>query len=322
MRHVGLMYVLLSSTVLAWEYECRVFQKRSPGCQLVLQQRLQNIMTSGNWTADGTWVAKSYSRNPLIRKRSVLSSCLSRRILFFAGSSFTRVMLLDFLEELTGEVQDPHIGSRHPKKFCSNLDGYDIKTCGWPSSKWWLLGRQAGRAKLHIVKEASFASPPTSFPVIPGKDQWMVVFQFKTFVRTPELDTEILRQARGYQADLLVIETGVWGFLPSSNETVEEQSRKWIKSVQEEYTASNVIVMMDGFHYGMIGPHVVHGAVARNSLFNISWDAGFIRFDRTDMLRHAALVPALSDSMAAHGYSGAVSKLHALMLFSFLCNAV
>lgn len=279
-------------------------------------------MTSGNWTADGVWTESRYTKPQLIRSKSALSSCLAGKTLFFVGSSFTRVMLLGFLEELTGQKQNPSIGSRHPKRFCANLDGYDIETCGWPNSKWWIVERQGRKNKYAIVKEAQYTtSPPHAFPDGPGPNQWMIVFQFKTFVLTPQLDADIVRQAHGYKVNLLILEAGIWGYLPFLGSR-EEQTRLWLETIQQGYTSSNVIVITDGFHHGMIGPHVVNGSIARKLLADAVARAQFVSFDRTDLLVQASKLPALSESMDSHGYAGSVSNLHIQMLFSFMCNKV
>lgn len=303
----------------SWEYECSVFQPRTPRCRLVLDLRLRGVMVSGNWTDDGHW-DEHYDKSPqLIRKRSLLSACLRGKTLFFAGSSFTRVMILGFLEELTGQTQDSNIGSRHPNRSCANMDGYDIESCGWPGSKWWIL-QPKGSGQHDIVQEAAYTTaPPAVFPRGPTDEQWMIVFQFKTFVRTPELDTEIIRQARGYRADLFILETGIWGFLHVLG-SEEEQSQSLLHTIRQGYSVNNVIMVTDGFHRGVIGPHMVNGSVARDLLHNAARDAGFIRFDRTDLLFQASKQPALAASMSAHGYAGRVSNLHTLMLFSFMCR--
>jgi hypothetical protein len=146
----------------------------------------------------------------------------------------------------------------------------------------------------------------------------LIVFQFKTFVSTPELDAEVIRQTRGYNADLLVLETGIWGFVPKLG-SAEHQSRTFLKTMQDGFKASNIIIITDGFHQGMIGPHVVNGSIAASALKTASLDLGCITFDRTKLLHDANSIPLLADSMAKHGYAGLVSNLHALMLFSFIC---
>jgi len=258
----------------------------------------------------------------LIRKRSVLASCLSGRTVFFAGSSFARTMVVGFLEELTKQKQSTHIESRDgDSNSCRNLDGYDIANCGWPRSKWWLVERQK-QGVVVVVDEAKYMTPPQTheFPPTPGPGQWLIVFQFKTFVSTPELDADLIRQvgSSGYKADLLVIETGIWGYL-SWLGSVEEQTSTFLQTIQTGYTASNVIVITDGFHQGMIGPHVVNGSVASTALGAESGSMGFIHFDRTMLLHNASRHPDWAVSMSSHGYAGAVSNMHALILFSFMC---
>jgi hypothetical protein len=298
----------------ALDSECSVFDKTSAHCQSVLQTTLHNIISSGNWSKDGDWGPRSH----LISKRSILSQCLAKRTLLFVGSSFMRTMLIGFLEELTGRKHNTYIESRHPGKFCGNLDGYDVTACGWPASKWWLVERQ-GRNQYTVVKEVKYSSPPKTFPPEPEKDQWLIVFQFKTFVLTPELDTEVIRQARGYKADLLVLETGIWGFLPWFG-SMEFQTETLLKTIREGFTTSHVIFIIDGFHHGMIGPHVVNSSIAAPVLNSVAQQMGLIRFDRTGMLESAHNNPALAESMSRHGYAGAVSNLHTLMLFSLICN--
>ena len=230
----------------------------------------------------------------------------------------TRTMVVGFLEELTGQKQSTHIESRDgDSNSCSNLDGYDIANCGWPRSKWWLVEHKK------LVREAKYTTPPQEaheFPPAPGPGQWLLVFQFKTFVSTPELDADLIRQAgsSGYKADLLVIETGIWGYLPWLG-PVEEQTSTFLRTIQMGYTASNVVVITDGFHQGMIGPHVVNGSVASTALGAESGRMGFIHFDRTMLLHNASLHPDWAESMSSHGYAGAVSNMHALILFSFMC---
>ncbi len=283
-------------------------------------------MISGHWSvhdnsADGgSWIDDS-SGGVLIKRRSVLASCLRGKTIFFAGSSFLRVMLLGFIEELTGQQEDPYIASRDPdmRNFpaCKNLDGYDLQRCGWPQSKWWLIG-PSSQNKYVVIDQLKHTMPPAIFPDRPNREnnQWLIVFQFKTFVLTPEVDAEIVRQAEGYKADLIVIDTGIWGYLPHLG-SILDQTSSFFKTIQRGYS-NNVIAIIDGYHQGMIGPHIVNGSLTRATLIETAARLGFIVFDRTNLLMDTA--SQQPETMTQHGYAGLVSDVHAQMLFSFMCS--
>ena len=233
--------------------------------------------------------------------------------IFFAGSSHMRTMVLDLLEFITGRRPDSsRMASR--QYACPNLDGMDIERCGWPASARWLMRRD------EIIEHKLFAEPPEDFPQLYDDDEaWRIVYQFKTFVSTPRLDRQIVRQLAGYTASCLVIEVGAWGFLEQEEGSLEDQAWRLMHTLREGFKGS-IILVIDGYHSGAVGPHIkVEGAHIAPTLKRIAghWGDIFV-FDRTESLHDAATRPLLSSSMAAHGYAGAVATRHVLSIMRFL----
>ena len=235
---------------------------------------------------------------------------LDGHTILFAGSSHTRTMLLDLLLFITGSRPDSRrMASR--QYFCKNQDGMDIDSCGWPSSAQWLLQRDA------ILEHTLQTEPAKVFPDQPGNDEWRIVFQFKTFVSTPRLDRQIIRQLIGYSASCLVLEVGIWGFL-SQEGSLEDQAWRLLFALREGF-AGSIILVIDGYHSGMIGPHVVTGERIAPTLRTVSSYFGDIFvFDRTESLNKASACSFLASSMAEHGYAGTVATRHVLSLLRFI----
>jgi hypothetical protein len=235
---------------------------------------------------------------------------LDGHTILFAGSSHTRTMLLDFLLFITGTRPNSHLMASR-QYFCKNQDGMDIDNCGWPSSAQWLLQRNA------ILEHTLLTKPTKVFPNQPKNDQWRIVFQFKTFVSTPRIDRQIIRQLYGYNASCLVLEVGIWGFL-SQEGSLEDQAWSLLFAIRESFIGS-IILIIDGYHSGMIGPHVVTGKHIAPTLRTVANYFGDIFvFDRTESLNKASKCSFLASSMAEHGYAGTVATRHVLSLFNFI----
>lgn len=242
-----------------------------------------------------------------------LSRCMVRKTVYFAGSSHTRAMLLPFVERMTGHKQDPNLASRH--KPCTNLDGLDLTHCGWPYSRSWTFDRR-GRLR----HEQTFTSPPQFFELLDlFRQDWRIVFQFKTFVSTPELDQEIVRQLEEYEADLLVLEVGIWGWIPI-HQDLANHTKILLNTLRSGFDGT-IIMIVDGFNYGPVGPHVVNGSAIAPVLQQIARQYGDVLvFDRTPSLIEASQQPYLHKSMESHGYAGLVADTHLDSLLYFICR--
>lgn len=301
------LYFLALSCVPAFptEYHCDLFMDRlehPPICARRLQDHLDFLSRD---------VFNLHSSKYL--GAPALSRCMARKTVYFAGSSHTRAMLLPFVERMTGHRQDPNLASRH--KPCANLDGLDLTHCGWPYSRSWTFDRR-GRLR----HEQTFTSPPLSFePLDLFRQDWRFVFQFKTFVSTPGLDQEILRQLEEYEADLLVLEVGVWGWLPA-HQDLANHTRTLLDTLRTGFDGT-IIMIVDGFNYGPVGPHVVNGSAVAPVLKRVARQYGDVLvFDRTPSLIEASQLSYLRGSMEKHGYAGLVADAHLTSLLYFVCR--
>lgn len=277
-----------------------VFANRE--CWQYLSERLDDLSSA-------KWVAGWGRGDDDVQSRTRLNG----RTLFFVGSSHMRTMLLDMLQGITGRVQDLHIASR--SRSCPNLDGFDIQGCGWPHSKMWEIA--GGR----VLAEEKHVQPRTTFPPAAPTDAWRMVFQFKTFVDTPELDAMIVKQANGYRADALVLELGIWGWLAyEGGGDLEAQATRFFNVIRGGYDGT-IVLVVDAYNFGHVGPHIVNGSEIAPVLLRVARGMqDVLVFDRTEGLLAAAKVERLQESMARHGYAGAVSMAHIRALLSVLCT--
>jgi hypothetical protein len=244
---------------------------------------------------------------------SSLAKCMSSKTIYFAGSSFMRTMLLPFIERMTERPQDYNLASR--SKLCSNLDGLDLISCGWPYSRSWTFNKR-GR----LIKEISYVSPPSEIDLLHiERRDWRFVFQFKTFINTPELDQEILVQLEEYEADLLILEVGIWGWMPN-HEDLNLHTKEMLQRLRKGYSG-NIIMIVDGYHLGPIGPHVVNGSYVAPILIKVAKEfKDILVLDRTHSLYQAYEMSNLKTSMKRHGYGGRVADTHFLVLLDFICQ--
>lgn len=294
----------LISLGTAW-YQCDIFAERntrSAQCKERLQERLHSH-------AKRKW--RQSKPMPHMDKASI-ARCMQNKTTYFAGSSHTRTMLLSLIERITKKPQDSNLASRH--KSCANLDGLDITDCGWPYSRYWVFGHNA-----LLKKEATFFSPPNLFTDLnETSNEWRFVFQFKTFVSTPVLDQEIIRQLHEYHANLLVLEVGIWGWMPS-NQNLAEHATVLLNTLRNNYTGT-IILVIDGFNFGPVGPHIVNGSVIAPILTNVAQNMqDVLIFDRTSSLQAANKKKYLQNSMMRHGYAGEVADAHMSSLLHFIC---
>lgn len=284
---------------------CEVFGVRAgrdEECWGYLRERLGEA-SSGKWVA-------GWGRGDT---HVQVGACLKGRTVYLVGSSHMRTMVLDLLKGMTGREQDMHIASRD--RGCTGLDGFDIKGCGWPQSKVWEM--EGGR----VVSEEKYVEPRRLFEDGLSGDAWRLVFQFKTFVDTPELDDMIVRQLNGYKASVVVIEVGIWGWLAyEGGGGLDEQARRFLEKIRSGYDGT-IVLVVDGYNYGHVGPHIVNGSTIAPVLVRVAQELkDILVFDRTESLVAAGKVERLRESMERHGYAGTVSREHARMLFSFLCT--
>ena len=284
----------------AWASDaCSLFMQRSDwsrGCRRRLRASLVEVSSSGDWNAAGMWT------HPLLSP-TALSACLKNKTIFFAGDSHLRMVVLGLIENLTSTVQDLYIDSRDNKlSGCGGRDGFDIKECGWPRSKRWVLNASGNLTEeIKILRPVDVMSAPRL-----QDEEWWTVFQFKTFVSTPLVDASIMEQLRVYSADLLVLETGPWGWVPYDGLNYSAQATRFLQTVLRGFKGP-VVWLLDGQQDNM---DELRAVLARFP--------DVLVFDRTRSIVRGLLWQL--PSYHVHGYAGPIATTHGLQLLTWACT--
>jgi len=305
--------------------------ERPLACHWAQQRFLTEIYTGQwRWRPPAThMVSKQRWREPLVwrpvsqRARNAVledhTSCLRHRVIAWIGSSHERENFFTIARDLLGLPMNQtflndvyrDIGN-HDKAFDETCKedvggGVNIATCGLP---------------MHAERH---------FPL----SNTTMLFFFKGFAYTPEVDERALRIIREKKAELLIASTGVWGKTSASD-------LRFLKKVPSQYDLSEYEGQLSHFltslHKGFSGPIIwKQGEVAAEEIHGPEQarhhNAALVKL----MPQYRFHVLEIKPSYAAlhrdykskgvpiyigHGHKGIVADNYARMIFQFFCSVI